>query len=80
MPKIKPQLATIESQLYDLKVQAIKSMADDYVLEQAAKKENLSPEAYLKKHLAGKPVSSTDAKLSMISTLKYRSAIPSTMR
>ncbi len=32
------------SQVYELKVQAIKSMADDYVLEQAAKKEGLSPE------------------------------------
>ena len=61
--KIKPQLASIESQIYDLKVQAIKSMADDYVLEQAAKKENLSPDAYLKKHLTGKPITETDAKL-----------------
>jgi protein-disulfide isomerase len=61
--KIKPQLAAMESQVYELKVQAIKSMADDYVLEQAAKKENLTPEAYLKKHLAGKPVTETDAKL-----------------
>jgi protein-disulfide isomerase len=61
--KIKPQLASVESQIYELKVQAIKSMADDYVLEQAAKKENLTPEAYLKKHISSKPLTVTDAKL-----------------
>ncbi len=61
--KIKPQFASVESQIYELKVQAIKAMADDYVLEQAAKKENLSPDGYLKKHLPGKPVTDTDAKL-----------------
>jgi len=61
--KIKPQLASVESQIYDLKVQTIKSMADDYVLEQAAKKENLSPDAYLKKHLPQKKLTETDAKL-----------------
>jgi protein-disulfide isomerase len=61
--KIKSQLASMESQVYDLKVQAIKSMADDYVLGQAAKKENLTPDAYLKKHLPQKKVSDTDAKL-----------------
>src|ERR1700676_3585715 len=54
--KIKPQLATIESQVYELKVQAIKSMADDYVVQQAAKKENLSADAYMKKHLAQKKI------------------------
>lgn len=61
--KIKPQLASIESQIYELKVQALKSMADDYALEQAAKKENLSAEAYLKKHLPPKKLTDTDAKL-----------------
>jgi protein-disulfide isomerase len=61
--KIKPQLASIESQIYELKVQAVKSMADDYLLEQAAKKENLSAEAYLKKHSSQKKVTATDAKM-----------------
>src|ERR1700731_4688864 len=61
--KIKPQLASIESQVYELKVQAIKSMADDYVLEQAAKKENLSSAAYLKKNLPQRKLTETDAKL-----------------
>ena len=61
--KIKPQLRTIESQIYDLKVQAIKSMADEYVVQQAAKKENLSASAYMKKHLPQKKITETDAKL-----------------
>ncbi len=61
--KIKSQLASVESQIYELKVQAIKSMANDYVVEQAAKKENLSVDAYLKKHLSEKKVTATDAKL-----------------
>jgi protein-disulfide isomerase len=61
--KIKPQLAAIESQVYDLKVQVVKSMADDYLLEQAAKKENLSVPAYLKKHESDKKISETDAKM-----------------
>jgi protein-disulfide isomerase len=60
--KIKPQLASIESQVYDLKVQAIKSMADDYTLEQAAKKESLSADAYLKKHLPQRKLTEADAK------------------
>jgi protein-disulfide isomerase len=60
--KIKPQLASIESQVYDLKVQAIKSMADEYTLEQAAKKENLGTDAYLKKHLPQRKLTETDAK------------------
>src|SRR5689334_18083115 len=61
--KIKSQLASVQSQVYELKVQAIKSMADEYVLEQAAKKENLSPADYLKKHLPQKKLTETDGKL-----------------
>jgi len=61
--KIKTQLANEESRIYDLKVSAIKSMADQYVVEQAAKKENLTPDAYLKKHLPERKVTETDAKL-----------------
>ena len=60
--KIKPQLASVESQVYELKVSAIRAMADDYLLEQAAKKENLSITDYLKKHLLGKKITEADAK------------------
>ncbi len=38
-------------------------MADDYVLEQAAKKENLSTTDYVKKHLSQRKITETDAKL-----------------
>jgi len=61
--KIKPQLAAEESKIYEIKVDAIKSMADEYDIEQAAKKEGLSSDAYLKKHLPPKTVTETDAKL-----------------
>ena len=61
--KIKSQLATIESQLYDLKVQAINSMADEYLIEQAAKKENLSTAAYIKKSLPQHKLTEMDAKM-----------------
>ena len=61
--KIKSQLAGEESKIYDLKVEAIQAMAEQYALEQAARKENLSPDAYLKKHLPPKKLTDTDAKL-----------------
>jgi hypothetical protein len=38
--KVKPEMAALESKIYDLKHQALESMADDYLLEQAAKKDS----------------------------------------
>jgi len=61
--KIKPQLASIESQIYDVKVQALNAMADEYLIEQAAKKENLSTADYLKKSLPQHKLTETDAKM-----------------
>ncbi len=61
--KIKPQMAAIDNQIYELKSSAIKSMADEYLVEQAAKKENLSVPDYLKKHLSQAKVTDTDAKM-----------------
>jgi len=60
--RTKQKMAAIQSQIDEIKKQAIQSMADDYLVEQAAKKENLSPDAYLKHHLDGKKVSADDAK------------------
>ncbi len=60
--KIKPQLASIQNQIYELKKQAAQSLADDYLIEQAAKKENLSSADYLAKHLNGKKQTEADAK------------------
>ena len=56
-------MGSIENQIYELKTQAIKSMADEYLVEQAAKKENLSVDAYFKKHLSDKKVTDTDARM-----------------
>ncbi|HVN27239.1 MAG TPA: thioredoxin domain-containing protein [Candidatus Binataceae bacterium] len=61
--KIKHQLEAEDSKIYDLKVEAIQAMAEQYALEQAAKKENLAPDAYLKKHLPQKKLTDADAKL-----------------
>jgi protein-disulfide isomerase len=61
--KIKPQLAAEDSKIYDLKVEAIQAMAEEYALDQAARKENLSPDAYLKKHLSKQKLTDTDAKM-----------------
>ncbi len=62
--KIRPQMAVVESRIYDLKKEAIDVLADDYLVEQAAKKANLTPQAYLKKELFDKapPATEADAK------------------
>jgi protein-disulfide isomerase len=60
--RIKPKLAAIQGQIYELKKQAIESIADQYLIEQAAKKENLSTDDYLKHHLDGKKITADDAK------------------
>jgi protein-disulfide isomerase len=60
--RIKQKLAAIQSQIYELKKQAIESLADEYLIEQAARKENLSADDYLKHHLDGKKITADDAK------------------
>jgi protein-disulfide isomerase len=52
--KIKPQLTSIDGQIYELRRRAIEAMADDYLLEQAAKKANLGVEAYMKREITDK--------------------------
>jgi protein-disulfide isomerase len=47
--KLQSQLAAWQSRLYQLRKQAIESIADDYLLQQAAKKANLSVDEYLKR-------------------------------
>ncbi|HEY6417944.1 MAG TPA: thioredoxin domain-containing protein, partial [Candidatus Binataceae bacterium] len=59
--KIRPQMAVVESRVYDLKKEAIEVLADDYLIEQAAKKQNLSPDDYLKKQLLSNTAPATDA-------------------
>ena len=61
--KIKPEMAALESKVYDLKHQALESMADEYLLEQAAKRDKLTVPDYLKKAIGDKTpqVSEADA-------------------
>jgi protein-disulfide isomerase len=60
---VKPRMASVENEIYELKRQAILSIADDYVIQQAAKRENLSEAEYLKKKIGDKltPVSEQQA-------------------
>lgn len=51
---VKPRMASVENEIYELKRQAIVSIADDYVIQQAAHRENLSEAEYLKKTLGDK--------------------------
>lgn len=62
--EIKPQLASMQNQLYQARREAIDKLADKYALDQAAKKANMTPDAFMKKRLAGKskPVTEKDAK------------------
>jgi len=59
--RIKPELSALESKIYDLKRQTIDSMADEYLIEQAAKKANLSVPDYLKKEMQPVKVTEADA-------------------
>ncbi len=52
--KIRPQMSSLEAQVYELKKNAIQVLADDYLIEQAAKKSNLSVQDYLKRELDSK--------------------------
>jgi protein-disulfide isomerase len=59
--KIKPQMAALEGKIYDLKHDAIESLADDYLLEQAAAREHMSVDAYTQKYITGATPKVTDA-------------------
>src|SRR3990172_10406832 len=52
--KIAGQLAAIRSQIYQFKKRAIDAIADDYLLERAAKKANLTKEEYVKREVEDK--------------------------
>jgi predicted DsbA family dithiol-disulfide isomerase len=60
--KIKPQMAALQNRIYELKKGAIDELADQYLLEQAAKKDHLSVPEYLKRHLGTKSVTEAEAK------------------
>src|SRR5262249_46634241 len=59
--KIKPEMAALESKIYDLKHQALQTMADEYLIDEAAKKAKLSVPDYLKKEIEDKAPKVTEA-------------------
>ncbi len=60
--EIKPQLASWQNQLYQYRRDAINKLADKYIIAQAAKKANMTPDEFMKKQLAGKSGKVTDKK------------------
>jgi protein-disulfide isomerase len=59
--KLKPQLTSIDSQIYQLRRQAIEQMTDDYLVDQAAKKAKLSVPDYMKREVTDKVPTPSDA-------------------
>ncbi|MGH7779525.1 MAG: thioredoxin domain-containing protein [Candidatus Binataceae bacterium] len=59
--KIKPQMAALESKIFDLKQEAIESLADDYLIGKAAAHDHLTVEAYTQKNIIGQTPKVTDA-------------------
>ena len=60
--RIKTQLAVMESQIYALKRKAIQSIADDYVLRQAARQAHQRVAEYMKRQGGASAVSDEDAR------------------
>jgi protein-disulfide isomerase len=61
--RLRSQLSVLEIQLYDLKRNAVDRMADDYLLQMAAKRAHLSVDAYLKREIDAKVVVPPDAEI-----------------
>src|ERR1700674_3119092 len=59
--RIKPQLAVMESQVYALKRKTIQTIADDYILQQAANESHISVAEYMKRQGGTSAVSDEDA-------------------
>jgi len=61
--KIKSQLIALDSQIYQLKRRALESIADDYLIDQAARGANLSSADYLKRETELKISQPTDQQI-----------------
>jgi protein-disulfide isomerase len=59
--KVKSQMTSIDNQIYQLRRKAIEQMADDYLIDQAAKKAKLSVTDYLKREVNDKVPPPSDA-------------------
>ncbi len=64
--KIAGQLASIQNQIYQVKKRGIDAIADDYVIEKAARKANLSKDEYLKREIEDKIPAPTDAEIQKV--------------
>ena len=58
--EIKPQLASMQNQLYQDRRDAINKLADNYIIDQAAKKAKMTPAEFIDKQIAGKSAKVTD--------------------
>jgi protein-disulfide isomerase len=61
--RVKAQLASLEIQLYELKKSAVEQIADDYLLQQTAKRNHVSVAAYLKREVDSKIPPPTEPEL-----------------
>jgi protein-disulfide isomerase len=61
--KARPQLASVENQVYMIKKRTLDDMIDDYLIDQAAKKAGLSKDAYLKREVEDKAPAPTEAEM-----------------
>src|SRR5271155_4732271 len=52
--RIAGQMAMMQNKVYDMKKKAIEAIADDYLAEQAAKKDGISKDAYIKREIDDK--------------------------
>lgn len=64
--KIAGQMASIQNQIYKAKKGAIEAIADDYAIEKAAKKANLSKDEYLKREIDDKIPAPSDAEVQKV--------------
>ncbi len=60
--KVRPQMNALNNRIYEIKRQALESMADDYLLEQAASKQHLTVDEYLKRNLKTTKVTDAEAR------------------
>jgi protein-disulfide isomerase len=61
--KARPQLASVENQVYMIKKHTLDDMINDYLIDQAAKKAGLSKDAYLKREVDDKAPEPTEAEM-----------------
>ncbi|HLH76980.1 MAG TPA: thioredoxin domain-containing protein [Candidatus Binataceae bacterium] len=61
--KAKPQLAAIQTQIYQIRKQTLDQMINDYLIQQAAKAAGLSEQAYLKKEVNDKVKPPSEAEI-----------------